>query len=942
MEGLYVVKRNKQHEAFNPSKIKSRISFLAKDLNNIINVEQISQLVCNGFVNGITTTKLDLITADTCQSMSYEHPDYAILASRIALSDLYKNTPSKFSDFIEMAYTIFKIPLICSDIYEWIMENKVRIDQSIINERDADLTYFAFKTIAKTYLFRNKNDEVFERPQYNLMRTAIGIHFMNSADGKPDIEDALQTYKYMSKGYFTMATPTRINACTPNGQLSSCFLLKMKEDSLEGIFETLTDCVKISKKAGGLGLAIHNIRSKGSIIHSTNGLSDGVIPMLKTYEAAIKYINQGGKRKGSLAIYIEPWHADIQDFLNLKREQGTDEMRTRDLFIALWVPDLFMKRVEADENWTLFCPNSVPPLYEYYGNEFEELYTKCEADPNIPKKIVRAHDIWKQICSSQVESGTPYILFKDSVNYKNNQSNLGVIKSSNLCVAPETRILTREGYKVISTLKDQEVEVWNGEEWSKTTVRQTSKSAKLIKVKVEGDIELQCTPEHKFIIITMEDDRFIENEIAAKNLRTGDVVTTYDNDSNILNNDWMKLIGLSKITEIINEGRFDATYCFNEPLRNRGIFNRILTCQCVEIMEHTSKDEVAVCNLASICLPKFVIDSKFDYEELGRIVKIVIKNLNKVIDINNYPIPEARNSNLKNRPVGLGVQGLADVFFKLKLPYDSLEARILNRNIFECIYYYSLEESNQLAKKYGCYESYLGSPTSNGKLQFDLWLEHDMKIFTPILNERVQSGTLHSGYWDWTKLKEEIKNYGLRNSLLIALMPTASTASAMGNTESFEPITSNIYTRSVSSGQFIVINNYLINDLITNGLWNKKNYNTIIRDNGSVQNLNISPELKQIYRTVWEIPQKSIIEMAADRAIYIDQSQSMNLYLSNPEYSKLTSMLFYAWRFGLKTGMYYLRSKPAVDAVKITTENDVADFTCPLDPYERSLCESCQ
>lgn len=808
MDGIYVIKRNGSKEQFDPVKIRSRIEYLAVGLDSSINIDKITQTVCNGFLNGISTSKLDELTAAECQACCYDHPDYGILASRIAVSDLHKNTPKTFSEFITKAFSFkdkYGNPtLIDEGVYEWIMENKNRIDSSIINDRDNIMSYFAFKTLEKIYLFKDNTPtrNIIERPQYNIMRMALGIHYRpKSEDGTQhaDIEEALETYKLISKGYFTHASPTRMNSCTPKAQLASCFLLMMKSDSIEGIFETLAKCAYISKHAGGLGLAIHNVRATGSYIAGTNGLSNGIVPMLKMYEKAINYIDQGGKRKGSLAIYIEPWHNEIEDFLNLRREQGSDDMRTRDLFLALWVPDLFMKRVYANENWTLFCPNDVDNLWEYYGDEFESKYCAYETDPTIPKKSISAQHIWKLICSSHIETGTPYILFKDSVNKKNNQANLGTIKSSNLCT---------------------------------------------------------------------------------------------------------------------------------------------------EIMEYTSSDETAVCNLASICLSKFIksIDGKlqYDYEYLHKVTQVVCKNLNKVIDITYYPIPEAERSNSKHRPIGIGVQGLADVFFKLSLPYDSEEARQINRNIFETIYHGALTQSNKLAKKYGTYASYDGSPASSGKLQFDLWLEHEMEKFTPILQDRVKNNSLHSGMWDWEELKSNISQHGLRNSLFVSPMPTASTAQIMGNTESFEPLTSNLYTRNVSSGHFTVVNRYLIEDLIKINMWNKETYYTIAQDNGSVQRLNIPDKLKLIYRTIWEIPQKSIIDMAADRAIYIDQSQSMNLYMADPNYSKLTSMLFHAWNMGLKTGMYYLRSRPAADAIKITLDKPKEEIVCPLNVTGDDVCEMCQ
>ena len=945
MKDLYVIKRNGSEERFDAYKIKIRIGHLAYGLNQIVDVDKVAQKVCDGFSNGMTTSELDELTSNECQAHCYEHPDYGILASRIAISDLHKNTPKTFSEFISVAYNIkirkngkvIKANLIDDDIYTWIMENTDRLNSSIVNNRDNYLTYFAFKTLQKTYLYKdNITKKTIERPQYNIMRTAIGIHFKKG--GSTNIDDILETYKLMSKGFFTHATPTKLNACSPRAQLASCFLLWMQEDSIDGIMDTLKQCAKISKYAGGLGLAIHNIRATGSYIAGTNGVSNGIVPMLKSFEKIVEYIDQGGgKRKGSLAIYLEPWHMDIQKFLDMKLERGAEESRARNLFYALWTPDLFMKRVQAGDKWTLFSPDEVEGLWDLYGDEFEEQYIKYESDLHITKKVVNAQDIWKQVCQAQIETGTPYILFKDSVNKKNNQANLGTIKSSNLCVAPETNILTRDGYQIISTLKDKEVEVWNGSEWSKTVVRQTSESSKLITIEFSYSIKLTCTPYHRFHII--KDG--LKKEVSASELSIGDQITPFILPESVVAYKY-------NVTNIIDEGREDATYCFNEPLRNKGVFNRILTGQCVEIMEYTSKDEVAVCNLASIALPRFIkdIDDKksFDYELLHKTTQVVTNNLNNVIDNSYYPIVEAERSNLRHRPIGIGVQGLADVFFSLKLAYDSPEARQINRNIFETIYHGALTMSHKLAMRDGSYGSFEGSPISQGKFQFDLWLEHNMNKFSSILEERVQNNNLHSGLWDWDTLRTDVVK-GVRNSLLVAPMPTASTAQIMGNTEGFEPLTSNIYSRSVNSGSFTVVNKYLIDDLIHINKWDRKTYNTIVKDDGSVKNLDIPQELKSVYKTVWEIPQRSIIDMAADRAIYIDQSQSMNLYMSDPNYTKLTSMLFHSWNMGLKSGIYYLRSRAATEAIKITLDEDKDDdevFQCPLDPNERAMCEACQ
>ncbi|WP_250630670.1 ribonucleoside-diphosphate reductase subunit alpha [Rhodoflexus caldus] len=753
---MLVTKRNGTTETVRIEKITARIEKLCYGLDmNHVDVFQITQRVIQGMYDKITTVELDNLAAETAASMTTRHPDYAVLAARIAISNLHKETSKSFSSTVKRLYNYIdpktgeNAALISKEVYEVVRNNAALLDSVIIYDRDFNYDYFGFKTLERSYLLR-MDGKVVERPQHMLMRVAIGIH-MN------DIEAAIETYNLMSEKWFTHATPTLFNAGTPKPQLSSCFLLTMQEDSVDGIYDTLKQCAKISQSAGGIGLSIHNIRATGSYIKGTNGTSNGIVPMLRVFNDTARYIDQGGgKRKGAFAVYLEPWHADIFDFLQLKKNHGKEELRARDLFYALWIPDLFMKRVEADEEWSLFCPNEAPGLADCYGEEFERLYERYEREGRA-RKVVRAQDLWFEILEAQTETGVPYMLYKDHCNRKSNQKNLGTIKSSNLCT---------------------------------------------------------------------------------------------------------------------------------------------------EIIEYTSKDEVAVCNLASLALPKFVHEGKFDHQKLYEVTKVVTRNLNKVIDINYYPVEEARRSNMRHRPIGLGVQGLADVFIMLRMPFDSEEARGLNRDIFETIYYAAVEASMELAQKYGTYETYQGSPMSQGLFQFDMW-----------------GVTPSSGRWDWEGLRKKVLEYGVRNSLLVAPMPTASTSQILGNNECFEPYTSNIYTRRVLSGEFIVVNKHLMKDLIRLGLWNETMKNMIIQANGSIQQIpGIPQNLKDIYRTVWEISQKAIIEMAADRGPYICQSQSLNIHIQEPNFGKLTSMHFYAWKKGLKTGMYYLRTRPAADAIKFTVD----------------------
>jgi ribonucleotide reductase alpha subunit len=676
----------------------------------------------------------------------------------------------------------------------------------------------------------------------------------------------------------------------------NCFLIANKEDSIDGIYDTVKECARISKWAGGIGLHIHDVRANKSHIRGTNGTSDGIIPMLRVYNSTARYVNQAGRRKGSIAVYLEPWHADILDFLEIRLNQGDEEARCRDLFSAMWIPDLFMKRVESGGNWSLFCPDQAKGLSDVYGKEFEDLYEKYETE-GLARKVVPASEVWKAIIKSQSETGTPYMLYKDACNEKSNHKHVGTIKSSNLCVAPETKILTSKGQQIISELVDQDVEVWNGDEFSNVTIRQTGKNQKLLTVKTSKGLELRCTPYHKFWIVGHSEP------IEAQNLEKGMETIRYslpdDNDTHF-----------DKIVSVEDLGETSDTFCFNEPLKHRGIFNGILTGNCTEILEYTDKDETAVCNLASIALPKYVdVEKKeFNHEELHRVTKMVTRNLNKVIDKNFYPTENGERSNMRHRPIGIGVQGLADVFIMLRMSFGSEESRKLNRDIFETIYHASLESSCELAEMYGTYETFKGSPFSQGILQFDMW-DRDPKF---------------SGRYDWNAMRELVKK-GTRNSLLLAPMPTASTSQILGNNECFEPYTTNIYLRRTLAGEFVVVNKHLVNDLKERGLWSKEMKDLMVKANGSVQNIiDIPDDLKELYKTVWEMSQKTIIDMAADRGVYIDQSQSMNLFVESPTLSKLSSMHMYAWKTGLKTGMYYLRSKAKARPIQFSLEAECA------------------
>ncbi|KAL0076585.1 ribonucleoside-diphosphate reductase large chain [Phycomyces blakesleeanus] len=754
---------------------------------NYIDPTSIAQKVISGVYQGVTTVELDNLAAETAAYMTTAHPDYAILAARIAISNLHKETKKVFSQVIEDLHKYINpktdkhSPMISDYTYNVVAKNAERLNSAIIYDRDFGYNFFGFKTLERSYLLKI-NGKVAERPQHLIMRVSVGIH-------GDDIDSVIETYNLMSEKFFTHASPTLFNAGTPRPQMSSCFLLTMKEDSIEGIYATLKICAQISKTAGGIGMSIHNIRATGSYIAGTNGYSNGILPMLRVFNNTARYVDQGGnKRPGAFAMYLEPWHPDIFTFLDLRKNFGKDEIRARDLFYALWIPDMFMRRVEENGEWSLFCPSEAPGLADVWGDEFDALYLQYEREGRA-RQTIKAQKLWYAILEAQTETGNPFMLYKDACNRKSNQQNLGTIKSSNLCT---------------------------------------------------------------------------------------------------------------------------------------------------EIVQYSSPDEVAVCNLASLALPTYVVNREyFDFKKLHAVTKVVTKNLNKIIDVNYYPVPEAELSNMRHRPIGLGVQGLADAFMLMRYPFDSPEAKELNIQIFETIYHAALEASMEIAATLGPYETYAGSPVSKGKLQFDMW------------------GVTPTNLWDWTSLKAKIAKHGVRNSLLVAPMPTASTSQILGFNECFEPYTSNLYTRRVLAGEFQIVNPWLLKDLVEMGLWNDNVKNQIMSDSGSIQNIAIiPPHIKALYKTVWEIAQRTIIDMAADRGAYIDQSQSLNIFIGEANFGKLTSMHFYGWKKGLKTGMYYLRTRPAVDAIKFTVDQlslkeyrdktskeNEADMVCSID--NKDACVSC-
>jgi ribonucleotide reductase alpha subunit len=877
---MRVIKRSGRIEDMKFDNVTNRIKNLTYGLSDKCDSSKVAQQVFSSMYDNITTQEIDTLSAEICVGMITSDPDYEILATRIVASNIQKVCPNNFHLAMKK---LQKAGIITDEVAEVAQQVK----EHIKTDRDFDFGYFGLKTLEKSYLQR-VDGKLIETPQYMYMRVSIGIH------GK-DIPAVLETYDKMSQGLFIHATPTLFNAGTPRPQMSSCFLIAGKDDSIDGIYGTLTECAQISKWAGGIGMHIHDIRANKSRIRGTNGQSDGIIPMLRVFNATARYVNQAGRRKGSIAVYLEPWHADIMDFLELRLNQGDEEARCRDLFSALWIPNLFMKRVEEGGNWSLFCPDKAKGLSNVYGKEFEALYTKYEEE-GLANATVPAADVWKAILKSQTETGTPYMLYKDACNSKSNQKNLGVIKSSNLCVAPETKILTSDGQQTISDLQDQDVEVWNGEEFSKVTVRKTGENQKLLTVTTSKGLSIRCTPYHKFWVVGHDEP------IEAQNLQKNMKIIKHSLPDGSIHDD-VKIVSVEDLGDVAD------TFCFNEPLRHRGVFNGILTGNCTEILEYTDKDETSVCNLASIALPKYVNKETktFDYDKLHEVTKTVTKNLNRVIDRNFYPVETARRSNMKHRPIGLGVQGLADVFILCGLPFDCEESRLMNAHIFETMYHAALEASSELAEVEGSYESFEGSPASQGILQPDMW----------------EGETKFSDRYNWDDMRERVKTKGLRNSLLMAPMPTASTAQILGNNECFEPYTTNIYLRRTLAGEFVVVNKHLVDDLKKVGLWSKEMKDLMVKAGGSIQNIvDIPEDIKQLYKTVWEISQKCIIDMVADRGRFIDQSQSMNLFMESPTLSKLSSMHMYAWKAGLKTGMYYLRSKAKARPIQFSLEPD--------------------
>ena len=1065
MISMKVIKRNGESEDVSFDKVLHRIQLASKDLE--VDPTLIAQRTLLRMYDGVKTTELDELAAQLSISLMTTNPDYGILASRIAISNHHRNTSDKFTDVIDQLanQTVEKTGERISNVSEQLVSicqtYGDEINSVIDYNRDYLFDYFGFKTLEKLqYLLRDTRGKTLERPQHLIMRVSLALW------GSIDIKKAFETYELLSQKYFIHATPTNFNAGTPRQQLSSCFLLAIKGDSITGIYDTLKDCALISKHAGGIGLHIHDIRAKGALIKGTNGTSNGIVPMLRNFNDTARYVDQcftpdtlvyteqgpkqismilpgekvltsdntyhivlkqvvhqysgnmysiliedsnvpvivteehpilslksngnelhivlnqvqaglkevdyfeikelsvgdytifpggiykkivsitytnysgavhdfeidgphdyvvshlgiahngGGKRNGSFAIYLEPWHADVEDFLKLKLNTGSEEERCRDLFYALWIPDLFMERVEAGKPWTLFCPSEAPGLADVYGDEFKDLYERYEAEGR-GRKQVDAQKLWFKVLDSQIETGTPYLLYKDAANKKSNQKNLGTIKSSNLCVAPETYILTDKGQIQISELAGKEVNVWNGNKWSKTTVHKTGEQQKLITVHLSNGAQITCTPYHKFIIYKEDNTALIKDmeRIDATELKKGMKCLTYiikdKGDAPQRNAEQFVTV-----ESIIDEGRLDDTYCFNEPENHAGVFNGILTGNCTEIIEYSSDKETAVCNLASIALPAYVTNKVFDYDKLREVVKVMIKNLNRVIDINFYPTEETHRSNMRHRPVGLGVQGLADVFALLRAPWESEKAADINQRIFEHIYYAAVESSSEVAEKEGPYSTYEGSPISQGIFQYDLWQTPEGSPIVPL--------TQTDGSLDWSALKEKVKKHGVRNSLLVAPMPTASTSQILGYNECIEPFTTNIYTRRTLAGEFIIINKYLMKDLQKLNLWNEMMKQQIILHNGSIQGMDQIPEsIQKLYKTSWEIKQKTLIDMAAARGAFICQSQSMNLFVADPNYAKLTSMHFYSWKKGLKTGIYYLRTRAPVMAQKFTIDPDL-------------------
>jgi ribonucleoside-diphosphate reductase alpha chain len=1082
---IYVTKRDGTRVPVSFNEVLSRIQKLADGLPHV-NPDLVAQKVCTQIQDGIKTSELDEFAAETCAMMQARyHPNYGKLAARLVIDNHQKKTPSRL---IDSAQVLFEEEVVSEEYYK--VAQDLGLETMIDYTRDFMFDYFGFKTLENGYLLRRRDGRSWESPQHMWMRVAIQLHGANVAKVK-------ETYDALSQGFFIHATPTLFNSGTNHPQLSSCFLVHMEDDSIKGIYNTLAECAQISKWAGGVGLSVHNIRARGSEIKGTNGKSTGLTPMLKVFNDTAKYVNQGGKRNGSFAVYLETWHADIEEFLRLKLNTGNEDERARDLFYGLWIPDLFMQRVEQDGYWSMFSPDTCPGLSDCWGDAFTELYCHYERK-NLAMREIPAKKLWQMILDAQIQTGTPYLLYKDACNAKSNQQNLGTIKSSNLCVAPETMVLTDKGQFPIQTLVDTTVRVWNGDAFSDVKITKTGVDQELVDVELSDGRVLTCTPYHKFLVSEGYDDKrtvAAALRVDASDLKAGmklkkgllptitassesdfDYAYTHgffcgdgtystgrpalslygekkalvshlairtmtgvedasgrlntmlpldlrrkfevplntsircrlewlagylDADGSICRNGtnesiqvasivysflkdvqsmlttlgvqsklsqafpqrktmlpdghggyaefdceplWRLLVSSTglyhlstlgfkthrltwtarkpqrnaeqfvTVVQVISRNRRDDTYCFNEPLNHAGVFNGILTGNCTEIIEYTSPEETAVCNLGSLALPRFVKDGRFDFELLRMYTCILARNLDIVVDKTYYPTEKCRTSNLRHRPIGIGVQGLADVFAMLRIPWSSQTAADLNREIFENIYYAAATQSMLAASPKdewhgialgagNAYPSFEGSPVSQGKLQYHLWGE-----------------TPKSGYLNWDELTKLCAG-GMRNSLLIAPMPTASTSQILGNNECFEPFTSNLYSRRVLSGEFIVINKYLVEDLVARGMWTPEVRTEIIANNGSIQSMiGLPGELRELYRTAWEIPMKTLINMARDRAPFICQSQSLNLFVADPTYSKLSSMHFYAWKQGLKTGCYYLRTKAAAKAQQFTVE----------------------
>jgi ribonucleotide reductase alpha subunit len=836
--------------------IIDRLDSLRQGLAPEVDVAKVAAKVCSSVHDGISTEKLDVLTAETAVALGPEHPDYTSLAARILVSNLHKNTSDSILQTFENMNEVLTDAFLAT-----IRAHHQELQTFIDYTRDFKFDFFGFRTLERLYLTR-VSGQIVERPQHLYLRVGVALHGDN-------LDKVRETYEYLSQHIFTHASPTLFNAGTKGGNLSSCYLLDTT-DSLEGLFGTLQDCAKISKAGGGIGLAISNVRGQGARIHGTNGSSNGLPPMIRTFNEMVKWIDQGGRRRGALALYLEPHHPDILEFLDIRRNSGDESLKAREIFTALWISDLFMERVRRGEQWSLFDPSQCPGLDTCWGTEYVTLFEQYEQDGKAVRTLP-ARDVWFAALTSQVETGTPYILYKDSCNRKSNQQHLGTIKCSNLCVAPETLVLTKNGYKRIHTLCDTSVEVWNGEEWSAVTVRRTNENAELLQVDIRVDgqesntdhyllAHLNCTPYHIFYLKSGE-------KKTASQLEPGDALLGWKDKRGIWHRD--------TVHSVVHTGRRDATYCFTEPKRQMGVFNGILTGNCTEIVEYTSPEEVAVCNLLSLSLPAFVKKetSTFDYDALAEATRIATINLNRVIDTTVYPIPQAKYSNLKHRPLGLGVQGLQEVFYALRLPFDSPGAAHVNRHIFETIYFAALSASCELARVDGAHASFEGSPASKGILQYDMW-------------EGCVPETTH---YDWEGLKSRIRTHGLRNSLLVAPMPTASTSQIFGNTESFEAAQSNIFVRRTLAGEFIVVNQSLCADLRALGLWTKDIRDMIMRDGGSIQGIpGIPDDIKALYKVAWELPMRVLIDLATSRAPFICQSQSLNLYVAEPSFKKLS------------------------------------------------------